>query len=236
MFAESKTPSMYIKDQQLSIDVEAWLLSNKATVIPRGKSTAKEGYKNTINPYGMVISEEESRKRIEKTNSQVREKKEKAERYAKVSDTLFNDLINKVYDNARYGDIIAISKLCGINDSTIPNARKKGFMTKRTYELLKPVVDNYTFKKKEIKRPRLKPRNKKLYEKGYKLPPTRQVFVKLARMDAERNGKSTFMAPCINHGMTEFVVVSGGSRCVICRKIMTKKHNDKKNLLKKSNV
>lgn len=227
MFTESQKPNTHIKDQSLSIEVEEWLKHNEPVVLARGQSTARVGYKCTVNPSSMIISEEESRRRIEAQNKLVRERREKKERHKKISDILFKTLICKIYSNAQYGDILRISKLAGVFDSAIPNARKQGFMTERTYNLIKPVVDKYKFKEKvKIQKPR--PRNKTLYSKGFKLPPTRSTFVKMARIEAENNGHKTFIAPCVKHGMTDFAIISGGSRCVICRKDLAKKNNDKR--------
>ena len=39
MIIETKTPNLYIKDQSLSTEVEEWLKTNKATVLPSFKST-----------------------------------------------------------------------------------------------------------------------------------------------------------------------------------------------------
>ena len=65
MFTESQKPNTHIKDQSLSIEVEEWLKHNKPVVLARGQSTARAGYKCTVNPSSMIISEEEYNKKKE---------------------------------------------------------------------------------------------------------------------------------------------------------------------------
>ena len=43
MIIENQTPSIYIKDQSLSAEVEEWLKTHKATVLATGIST-QTGY------------------------------------------------------------------------------------------------------------------------------------------------------------------------------------------------
>ena len=49
MIIETKTPSIYIKDQSLSAEVEEWLKTHKATVLPSFKS-AQTGYTRDYTP------------------------------------------------------------------------------------------------------------------------------------------------------------------------------------------
>ena len=231
---ETQNPSAYIKDQSLSIEVEEWLKNNSPTVLARGQSTARSGYKCTVNPRGLIISEEESRKRIEEQNRIVRENKAKARRNKRVSDILFKELIEHIYSNAGHGDLPKIAKALGMNDSMIPNARKNGFMTEASYKKIKGFVETFEFKPKPKPRVKTKVVNHTLYITGVKLPPTRQMSVKLRRIEAEEMGQKYFDAPCIKHGMTKFMITTTGSRCCECRKKMTKRQNDKRKSLQQS--
>ena len=49
MIIETQTPSIYIKDQSLSAEVEEWLKTHKATVLPSFKST-QTGYTRDYTP------------------------------------------------------------------------------------------------------------------------------------------------------------------------------------------
>ena len=49
MIIETQTPNIYIKNQSLSAEVEEWLKTHKATVLPSFKST-QTGYTRDYTP------------------------------------------------------------------------------------------------------------------------------------------------------------------------------------------
>lgn len=70
-----------IKDQSLSSEVEEWLKNNKATVIPRGASTAT----GWTPPPPSERAPKESKKRITEINKIVKAKKQAAKKAAKIA-------------------------------------------------------------------------------------------------------------------------------------------------------
>ena len=79
MIIETKTPSIYIKDQSLSAEVEEWLKTHKATVLPSFKST-QTGYTRDYTPNANKPKKEPKPKTKEQISAQERKERKKQER------------------------------------------------------------------------------------------------------------------------------------------------------------
>lgn len=213
-----------IKDQSLSLEVEQWLKNNKATVIPRGVSTAT-GY---TPPQPSERTPKESKKRIVEVNQIVKAEKEAKKAMAKASykaQKLLADQktkreaveIMKVFkEKANHGDMGRLAKILGIARKTLSNwACGAGLPDQKKLEKLKLEVARFEFKEPMPQKEKRKIKDREKRSKNPEVVRRRDLAKR--KKQAIDAGLKEFQATCAKHGLTTYMIASGAARCQKCR-------------------
>lgn len=200
MLPDIQNPSIYIKDQSLSLEVEEWLKHNEAKVIPRGVST-QTGYTRP------ALTNEP------KTTSEPRPKTQpkpkvikKAREYATVAE--FNAWFNEFKAKLNYGDMTRFLKLAGVSSKVFNRAKTKPLTVERLAYLKLISLD---FQPSEPK-PKRQPKPKK------KVAPKSKMAEHIAnRKKALELGLDYFDGYCRVHGQVTMKIDGYRSKCPQCR-------------------
>lgn len=214
-----------IKDQSLSSEVEEWLKHNKATVIPRGVSTAT-GY---TPPGPSERTPAESRSRVTEANEAVKAERDAKKAAAKakykaqkaIADQKTKseamEIMSEFKSKSNRGDIARLARILGVARKTLSNwACGAGLPDRKNLKNLKIEVARFEF---EDQIPYLEKRRIRDRATRSKNPETIRLR-ELGRLknEAIEQGLTYFTGPCAKHGMTEYKIMTKSVRCQECEK------------------
>lgn len=259
MIIETQTPSIYIKDQSLSAEVQEWLKTHKATVLPSFKST-QTGYTRDYTPNANKTKKEPKPKTQEQISAQERKEIKAKE---KAIDLAWRRVEQKrlfaiFSENAKLGDLIRLAKIIGCSGELLSSAKNSGHTLKRDrLEKIAKALETFEYGLKERKETYCEKHDSyDFIKKGdysrcrecvndYRKTAFANSKNKDQKAEAERieknrkaykfaleNNLKTFSAICKKHGYTAFGVQGESYRCKQCRKDA----NNKRNLEKKANL
>lgn len=213
-----------IKDQSLSLEVEQWLQNHKATVIPRGVSTAtgytppppsertpKESKKRIVEVNQVVKAENAAKKAVAKANYKAQKllADQKTKREAVEIMKLFKE-------KANHGDMGRLAKILGIARKTLSNwACGAGLPDQKKLEKLKLEVSRFEFKEPIPQKEKRKIKDRAKRSKNPEVVRRRDLAKR--KKQAIDAGIKEFQATCAKHGLTTYMIASGAARCQKCR-------------------
>lgn len=216
-----------IKDQSLSLEVEQWLQNNKATVIPRGASTAtgwtppppsertpKESKKRIVEINQIVKAEKEAAKAAAKAKYEA-QKAKRAENMRKTREAerkkIYAELVEVMRDfrgKAGHGDLRRLVCMVGMTERAF-RAIEVGerSTTRKRLNQIKGILENFVYIK-DIPKPKPEPKPKK----------PKLTFSSInaeSKAKAIESGSKEFLGTCLTHGET-LLKIRGVRNKLIC--------------------
>lgn len=208
-----------IKDQSLSIEVEAWLKNNEAQKLKMGESLGQVDF-NRKGPSTRTVEEnvKTEKERERKLIDRQRAKKQDATESHRIA--LEQRLIKQQHlvayfrKNAKMGDLQRFMKQYGYSKNILVYAQKSPMRTECRFNAFEKNVKSFEFsvKKKTLPKEEI----------------SRMQLLSKLKHQAVVKGLKEFKAPCRNHGMTEFFITPKGKhKCRECVKEWTKRDYEK---------
>ena len=141
-----------IKDQSLSLEVEAWLANNKPQVLKMGESLGQVKYTSSRTLEENVRTEKEREKKVKERNKAIRKQKLKKVKtvvnyYADEEE--LKAWAESIKQKLKYGDLLPFSRFAGVSKNVIKKILSGRRVYKITFEKLKLAEKSFKFGEKK---------------------------------------------------------------------------------------
>ena len=221
--------------EQLDRDLKEFLAKGKnVEVLPMGFTHFKDG-KVPMRATSKKEKQQHAEARVETPTEVILEKnksirklknpvlKNSPAKVAKIQAIVIEQMnvIAEFYSKMHRGDKKRFCELCGITTKKLDNAKTgKGRIDEAHWRNIKAIMSGFVFTVPKQK-------TKRRYKRSEAPEALRRAQVIAARIQAEKDGKSVFKAPCKIHGMSDYYLHGKQpARCAKCRMEITKHHRE----------
>lgn len=205
-----------IKDQSLSLDVEAWLANNKPHVLKMGESLGEVRFVRTASSNNSVqenIKREKEREQkilVRKKEAEFKKQQAAEQRKITLEQRLAEQqrLVAQFKKNAVNGDFKRFMSECAYTKTVFSSALRTPIRNDKSFERFKKSVNSFKYGC---------PVERKKKEKTRKSERSRMREVTALKNIAIGNCQDRFQAVCGKHGITEYAVfMNKFARCLLC--------------------